>query len=89
MIPSPYPLSGPLGPQPQLTQEQMMQIAGWVDALKLNFGLSDVMLVMKTVKKHPDCGDSECDHHDKVILNLQLGKDDLEELVDNIKGFLL
>lgn len=89
MIPSPYPLSGPIGPAPQITREEMAQIAGWVEALKRSFNLSEVMLVMKTIKKHPDCNDPKCDHHDKVILNLQLNKEDLEELSDNIRGFLL
>lgn len=89
MIPSPYPMSGPLGPVPQVTIEQMANITAILEAMKIQFGFSDVMLIMKSAKKHADCGDPECDHYDKIILNLQLEKKDLQELVDNIKGFLL
>lgn len=75
--------------QAPLSADEMVEMARWLEILKGHFNFSQALLVVKTKKKHPDCGKEDCDHFDKAMLNLQLNKADLEELSDNIRNFLL
>lgn len=89
MIPSPYDFSkNGMNPQP-LTPNEMAELGRWLEVLKGHLNFSQAMLYVKTLKKHSPCENEDCDHFEKVLLNLQFNKADLEELSDNIRNFLL
>ena len=86
MIPSPYPLDGPQSPQQKITHIEMKKMSMWLNEMRNEFKLGSVIFIARSKKKHDECGIESCDHYEKVIINLDFTKGDVEDIIGGLES---